>query len=59
MTAKRYAKRRRRLDWGIYRANAASPQRTQQLSDILAGPVYAAEWRHPGRLRRLANASEA
>jgi len=42
---------------GTYRANAASPQPTQQLSDISAGPLYAAETHQPGRLRHLANAS--
>jgi len=30
---------------GEYRANAASPQPTQKLSDIPAGPVYAADVR--------------
>ena len=44
------------------RANAASPQPTQQLSDsdIQVEPVYAAERHQPDRLcRHLANASDA
>jgi len=43
-----------------YRANAARPQPTQQLSDTSAGPaVYAAERHQPNRLCHLLNVSEA
>jgi len=51
------------VEFKPYCANAASPQRTKQMSDISAdsaGParLYAAERIQPDRLRHLANASE-